>query len=105
MSDADSVIGDSPRGSSPPATQLTGVSKVQYAWVILFTMDVDEQAPFGVVRLTHFKDSDFPWSGITEEMTDEFRLGVRELPNMPTSKRYCIFGKIEHGKISDLFFF
>lgn len=98
MSDAESQIGESPRGSSPPATQMSGVSKVKYAWVILFNMDVDDEAPFIIVRLTHFKNSDFPWAGITEEMTKEFRVGVRKISNMPPENSYCIFGKIEHGK-------
>lgn len=97
-SDNESVIGDSPRGSSPPATQLSGFSKVQYAWVILFTMDVDREAPFSIIRLTHFKNSDFPWNGITEEMTEEFRTSPRKFSKMPANNRYCIFAKIEHGK-------
>lgn len=96
-SDNETVIGDSPRGSSPPATQVTGVSRVQYAWVILFTNNVDNVAPFIIIRLTHFKNSDFPWTGITEEMTEEYRTCVRKISNMPGN--VCIFAKIEHGKV------
>lgn len=93
-SDNESMIADSP---SPPATQVSGVSKVQYAWVILFSMNVDQECPFAMVRLTHFKNSDFPWSGITEEMSEAFRITVRQFSNMP-GKKLCIFAKVEHGK-------
>lgn len=95
-SDTDSVIDDSPRRSSPPATQNCGISKVQYAWVIVFTMNVDRDAPFNIIRLTHFKNSDFPWNGITEEMNEEFRTCQRTFSNMPGNK-YCIFAKVEKG--------
>lgn len=96
-SDSESLIEDSPRRSSPPATQVCGISKVQYAWVIIFHMNVDLEKPFSIMRLTHFKNSDFPWSGITEEMNFEYRLGVRKVSNMP-GKDICIFAKVEHGK-------
>lgn len=96
-SDTNTLIGGSPRGSSPPSTQLTGISKVQYAWVIVFTMNVDCETPFNIIRLTQFKDTDFPWNCITEEMTEDFRTALRTFSNMPGNK-YCIFGKVEHGK-------
>ena len=95
-SDNDSLIGGSPRGNSPPSTQVSGVSKVQYAWVVIFTWNVDLEYPFSIVRLTHFKNSNFPWTGITEEMTEEFRLCVRKFSNLP-GQEYSVFCKIEHG--------
>ena len=96
-SNSGSLIEESPRKSSPPATQIGGNSKVQYAWVIIFTMNVDQNCPFSMIRLSQFKNSDFPWNGITEEMTEEFRLGVRKVSNMPGNE-ICIFAKVEHGK-------
>ena len=99
-SDSETLIGNSPRGSSPPATQVTGFSKVKYAWIILFTMDVDRELPFSIIRLTHFKDFDFPWKGITEEMTDEYRTCLRTFPNFQGGHQHCIFAKVEHGKLT-----
>lgn len=96
-SDNESVV-QATQTEAPPLTQVKGLSAIPYAWVILFTWDVDKSCPFSIVRLTHFKNSDFPWECITGEMTQQFRSSIRTFSNVP-KHRFCIFGKVQQGKI------
>lgn len=91
------MISDSLPGSPAAATQALEESPIPYAWVILFTNNVDTDSPFNMLRLTHFQNSDFPWDCIRSEMSQQFRLGLRTLSNMPGSK-YYIFAKVERGE-------
>ena len=54
------MIQDTMVMNPPEGTQIDEVSRTKYAWVLLFVMNVDREFPFIIVRLSHFKDSDFP---------------------------------------------
>lgn len=96
MTDNESIIADSLPMDPPESTQTPDGSTIQYAWVILFAMCVDQEHPFGIVRLSQFKNSDFPWEVITGELGAKERKTVRKLSSMP-GESFCIFAKIEHG--------
>ena len=81
----------------PPPTQGYAVSKVCYAWIIIFKNDINLENPFSVMALNVFKDiDDFPWKVIEGEMTCACRCEIRSLSNL--SGGYRIFAKIEHGE-------
>lgn len=94
-SDAESQISGSLPGT-PPLTQRKAQSKISYAWVILFNMNVDKETPFKIFRLTLFKDINFPWDCIKSDMSQQFRQSIHRFTNMP-NERVCVFAKIERG--------
>ena len=96
-SESESIIQDTMVLKPPESTQTVESSTISYAWVILFTMCVDEEEPFTIVRLTQFKNSDFPWEVITGELGSKERNRVRKFNNIE-GQSFCIFAKIEHGK-------
>lgn len=83
---------------SIPLTQNeAGVSKIKYAWAILFANNINFSCPFSIVPLSFFKDSDFPFDTIRGEMHSEDRAKIRTLQKLPGNE-YRVFGKIEMGK-------
>ena len=100
-SDNDSMIQDTMPFNAPDNTQSPDGSSINYAWVILFVMCVDQEQPFGVYRLSNFKESDFPFEVITGELGSQERNCVRKINNM-VGESFCIFAKIEHGKVTPI---
>lgn len=97
--DNESMIGDTMAMKAvPDNTQGSEGSTTTYAWVILFSTCVDEECPFKIVRLSHFKNTDFPWNLITGELTADERNRVRKFNNMD-EESFCVFAKVEHGKV------
>lgn len=82
---------------TPPQTQLTSGSQRKYLWIILFTFDVDVEAPFICLSLDHFQGTDFPWYLISGHLGQSDRMKPRLLSRLPGPK-YTVFAKIESGK-------
>ena len=84
-----------------PFTQETVQKKslIQYAWVILFHFDINDNKPFSITRLRDFADSNFPWRGIKGEMTREFRIQLHNFTCFPDNQ-FFIFAKIQYGNIN-----
>lgn len=96
-SENDSIIPESVGKRCPPEnTQPSEMSSITYAWVILFVMDVNLEKPLKIVRLSHFKDSDFPWEIIKSDLNSNARIASRKFKNMG-DQSYGIFAKIEKG--------
>lgn len=84
----------------PPQTQSTAVSNRVYNWVFLFNFDLDNEFPFTCVLLEHLKRGpDFPFHLISGHLGLADRLKPREFSGLQGGK-YCVFSKIELGKIS-----
>ena len=81
-----------------PLTQETVKSKVKYSWVVLFDFDINNPAPFMIVKLRDFLDCVFPWRSIKAEFTREFRIQLYEFSCFP-EKQFFIFAKIQYGNI------
>ena len=76
-------------------------SVIQYAWVILFHFDINDDKPFCIERLRDFGNTNFPWRGIKGEMTREFRIKLCEFSSIP-GKQFFIFAKIQYGNEKDI---
>ena len=97
-SDNESFIQDTAVMKPPESTQSPDGSTITYAWVILFNMCVDQERPYSIVRLSHFKETDFPWELITGELGSRERNRARKFDNFP-DETFGIFAKIEHGNL------
>lgn len=86
---------------TPPLTQSSASSNRKYLWVILFRFDPDNEAPFIVASLDHFKGSDFPFHLISGHFGMEDRLKPRYLSSLP-DRKLCVFAKIEEGSFFQL---
>lgn len=95
MDSDESMIGDSSPILPPNNTQVSEGSTTQYAWVILFSIDLDQPKPFNLFRLSHFKESNFPFDIITGELDDKERTAIREFTNLQGS--FHVFAKVERG--------
>lgn len=85
-------------GEGIPSTQGYGISRVCYAWIIIFKNDINLESPFSILPLSFFSDcDDFPWKFIEGEMTSSCRSEVRAFSKLP-GEHYRIFAKIERGK-------
>ena len=93
-----------PLEEPPPSTQVSQPSNRNYAAVLLFTYDIDNDQPFISVPLNHFEGSDFPLDVINGHMGLSDRLKPRQLSGLPGSK-YCIFAKCEEGTFFCINFF
>lgn len=82
----------------PPLTQENGISKVKYAWIVLFNYSINEPEPFSMVPISHFVGSDFPWDSVEGFLSAEFRSKKRSFSNLRGSF-YTIFAKVEFGMI------
>ena len=79
------------------AMSTQGGSVRTYKWVVLFMWQLNEEHPFSVVPLHHFKKSQkFPFELITGPLTDKSRLVRYKLDNVP-GNGHSIFCKIEEG--------
>ena len=85
----------------PPMTQKSEKSRVQYAWIILFKVDINEEEPFSIVPLKFFTEAkDFPWNFIEGEMSSECRNEICTFSNLVGE--FKIFGKVEKGILYDI---
>ena len=82
----------------PESTQSGGTSKRIYLWAILFHYDANDENPFSIVPLNHFKESNFPFELMTGHLGLQDRLKPTTLDKLPGGK-YTIFAKIEQGII------
>ena len=74
-----------------------GTSLRSYGWVILFTWQLNEENPFCVFPIRHFKASNFPIELITGPLSDQSRSNRYRLKNVPGSA-HSVFCKIEKCK-------
>ena len=81
-----------------PATQ--GRSSRIYDWVIMFMWNINEEDPFSIVPIRHFKGgNDFPIELVTGALTDKSRIKRYKINCLPGNNNYSLFCKIEKGKI------
>lgn len=82
--------------NAPNPTQAATKSQVVYHWVILFYYSPDAEYPFACVNLKELENCGFPSHLVEGPLDDESRQTPFELFQ---SQRYCLFAKIERGKL------
>lgn len=83
--------------SEPPPTQSSTPSNRTYVSVFLFEYNVNKECPFSSVSVDNFKDSDFPFYLLSQQLSLEDRLKARTLSRLPGST-FCVFAKCEEGR-------
>ena len=80
-----------------PATQPSNRSTRTYEWIIFFKWDLNEEHPFSIVPVRHFKgENDFPIELITGALSDKARCTKFRIRSL-NGNSHSIFCKIETG--------